>query len=164
MSFTRKFLLFCSKETVTAGCAMTSLSAGILVSRHLSHTLFSSTVKNWNLYPHTLAGKEIILPVLCKNFVFKLSILLHCFSPCSCSQSHRITESWNILGWKEYRRSSSTPDLAQDTPKNGPPSESSNAVFEILSTKLESEVSWWNFHCRKEELSTWLVLSVPLQV
>lgn len=63
MSYTKRFLLFCAKETVTVGCAMTSLSAGRLLSRHLSHALFSSTVQNWNFYLCTLAGKEIVLNV-----------------------------------------------------------------------------------------------------
>lgn len=50
----RRFLLFSAKETVTVGHAITFLSAGRLISLHLSYTLFSSAVPNWNLFPCAL--------------------------------------------------------------------------------------------------------------
>lgn len=45
-SFSKRFLLFSAKETVTVGHAITFLSAVRLISLHPSYTLFSSTVPN----------------------------------------------------------------------------------------------------------------------
>lgn len=50
----RRFLLLFAKESVTVGRAITFLSAGRLISLHLSYTLFSSAVPNWSLFPCAL--------------------------------------------------------------------------------------------------------------
>lgn len=85
MSFSKRFLLFSAKETVTVGHAITFLSAVRLISLHLSYTLFSSTVPNWNFYPCVLWGKETFLPFEHSSLIFKITILLRSFSSYSCS-------------------------------------------------------------------------------
>lgn len=151
MSFSKRFLLFSAKETVTVEHAIIFLLAGRLISLHLSYTLFSSTATNWNLYPCALWEKETFLPFEHSNLIFKLTIPLRSFSPYSCSYFlcfwlGDIYFVLNILLF--FFLFFARPDfyvILQHCQKLPTPSGNTNALFEIF---------WWSSNSKPMYLSS----------